>query len=78
MRIPGLTRRQQQVCVLRVGRRQLSQRQIARKLKISQPTVHQHLRAAVRKFPVLENLLFPSALASRRAFPRPGEFLIAA
>jgi len=53
-----LTRRQYTVCIMRIGTRgRRSQREIARRLRISQPTVAQHLAAAVRKYPPLAPLL---------------------
>jgi DNA-binding CsgD family transcriptional regulator len=62
-----LTERQKQACLLRLrGARPMPQHEIARRLKISQPAVHKHLRAAVQRYPTLRPLLFPSRVGQRR------------
>lgn len=61
----NLTERQKRVCLLYVGRANRSQREVARRLNISRQCVQWHLKAAVRKYPALNPLLFPQR---RRTF----------
>jgi hypothetical protein len=53
-----LPARRMKVCLMRIGGRQ--QRHIARRLRMSQPTVSRELAAAVRRYPSLAPLLYPA------------------